>query len=382
MSKGAVARVLMAALAAIPLTVLLLPVFIIALGLCGFAWCVRSLGRRLEPQFVDWEGLIAFDPALGWKPLPNLDAWYLVERDDVYRTVTDGEGWPGRRPLEQSAIVAIGDSFAFGYGVDTHRSFADVNPRLPVKAVGAPGYSMVHGVRLMEQLGSRLAGKVVVWMIYLENDLQDSLAPELRRYRVPFVRETADGGWEIVDSHVNPTRWRASLLDTKRLFPHFCVPGPLADRAYAAADYLIERAHDACSRHSARLVVMTVPDPIQLSPDGVARLRVLSGKPDACDENLPDRRIAESCARHRVPMIIGKDHVTALDYKPTEGIHWNERGHRRTAQVLERVYNAFQSGALDELIPRGFAVPAGSVSSPRRLVSRESLHAAEFGSGR
>jgi hypothetical protein len=346
------ARAILAAVAAVPLLVLLLPAFAVGGVMFLFAACVRLIGRLLEPRFVPWQELIAFDQALGWKPRPDLDIHYLAHRDDVFRMVTDQEGWPGTRPLEESEVVVIGDSFAFGYGVDTGKTFADVSG-LPVKAVGAPGYSMVHGVLLMEQFGKRLAGKLVVWFVYTENDLQDNLAPEMRQYRAPFVRPAhAHGGWEIVGTHIGPVGWRCSNLDRQRLFAHFCVSGPLANRAYSAAEYLIGRAAASCRLAGAHLVVVTIPHPMQLTAGGLETLRAQSGRQELCDPALPDRRIAESCQQHGVPMIAGKDHLSARDYKRREGIHWNERGHRRMAKLVVRLYESFASGALDELTSR------------------------------
>jgi hypothetical protein len=295
---------------------------------------------------------MVFDRRLGWKPRPNLDAYYLAERDDVFRILTDEEGWPGRRTLDESDVVVVGDSFAFGYGVDTRRSFAEIDAALSLKAIGAPGYSMVHGVLLMEQLVARLKGKLVVWFLYLENDLQDNLAPEMRGYRTPFVRSRREGGWEIVDRHVNPDPWRCSNLDKRRLFPRLCVPGALADRTYAACDYLIERARSACNRAGAKLVVLTIPHPMQLTESGVAKLAALSGRPEPCDPNFPDRRIAECCQRHGVAMVAGKDHLSGADYKRREGIHWNEQGHRRVAKVLGALHGSFSAGVSPELNPR------------------------------
>ncbi len=341
---------------------LLLPALAAALALFLFAACVRTLGRLLEPRFVSWTELIAFDQKLGWKPRPALDTHYLADYDDVFRIVTDREGWPGRRSIEESPVVVIGDSFAFGYGMDTPRSFAELC-QVSVKAVGAPGYSMVHGVRLMEEFGSRLSGKLVVWFVYLENDLQDNLAPEMRGYRTPFVRPAPRGGWEIVDDHVSPATWHSSRLDRRRLFPTFCVPGPLADRAYAASDYLICRAHTACHGAGAHLVLVTVPHPIQLTAPGRVRLAALSGSPASCDATLPDRRIAESCQSRGIPMVPGAARLSFRHYKRREGIHWNARGHRRMATLLDELYGSFTSGTLTALVPHSAAEPASVYAS-------------------
>jgi hypothetical protein len=298
---------------------------------------------------------MAFDPKLGWRPRADIDTYYLADRDDVYRVITDRDGWPGQHAIDDSAVVVIGDSFAFGYGIDAGKSFADLNPGLAVKAVGAPGYSMVQSVLLMEQFAARLAGKLVIWFVCLENDLQDNLAPAMRRYRSPFVRLSPLGTWEIVDQHLDAAPWQATDRNTKRILPYLCVPGPLADRAYAAADYLIARASASCRRVGAHLVLVTIPDPSQLSADGRARLATVSGSA-ACDENLPDRRLVESCTRHGVPAIVGKDHFSAGDYKRREGLHWNARGHRQMAEILRRTYESFRSGTL-----KGFAIEATAV---------------------
>jgi hypothetical protein len=343
------ARVLVAAVASIACLILLLPAFVVAGALFGFVWFVRTIGRGLEPEFIPWADLMAFDRKLGWRPRPGVDAHYLAEHDDVFRVVTDREGWPGTRSLDESAVVVTGDSFAFGYGVDTGRSFADLNPDLAIKGVGAPGYSMVQSVLLMEQLAERLAGKLVVWFVCLENDLEDNMAPAMRGYRAPFVRQVRRGGWEIADEHVGPTPWRSAEFGRKRLLPHLCVPGPLADRASAACDYLIGRASASCGRVGAHLVLVTIPDPKQLTSMGRATLAALSGSPKTWDADLPDRGIAESCRRHGVLHVAGKDHLSRRHYKRLEGLHWNEQGHRRMADVIGRLYQSFRSGALDGL---------------------------------
>jgi hypothetical protein len=353
-----------AVVAFVPCIVLLLPVFAFTGLALLFASSVRAIGRLLEPSFAPWGELIAFDRRLGWKPRPNLDTNYLAELDDVFSVVTDAEGWPGRRSLDESKVVVIGDSFAFGYGVDAAHSFSEVNGALQVKAIGAPGYSMVQGVLLMEQLGHQLEGKLVVWFVCLENDLQDNLSPEMRQHRAPFVRLDDRCGWEIYDKHLGLSKWGCSNSDVRRLFPLMCVPGPLADRAYSACDYLIDQAGVSCAQVGARLVVVTIPHPLQLTESGVGELAKLSGSPELCDENLPDRRIAEYCLRHGVPMIAGKGRLSRRDYKRREAFHWNERGHRLVAEMLGELYASFRVGAIDQYIPRRHEQPVAFNLAP------------------
>jgi len=336
-------RLLVAVIVAVPMLALLLPAFLIVGALLLFAACVRALARRLEPQFVPWKDLIAVDPALGWKPRPHLDVHYLADRDDVFRLVTDGDGWPGTHSIEESAIVAIGDSFAFGYGVDTAKSFACVKNEPRIKAIGAPGYSMVQSLLLTEQLAPRLAGKVVVWLVCLENDLEDNLSPSRFHYRSPFVRPARAGAWEIMRDHVSSEPWRCTVW-SELLFPYLCVPGPLADRVFAASDYIVNRAAACCARAGARLVIFTVPTPMQLTDAGRAMLGARSGRPDAFDPYLPDRRLRETSSRYDVMFASGLEYLSASDYKSLEGIHWNEHGHRRVADFLTRLHASMTSG--------------------------------------
>jgi hypothetical protein len=346
----AMIRVVVATVVAILAWVALLPVLVLSGMLLLFASCVHAIARLMEPTFVSWKALMTFDQGLGWRPRPGLDAHYLATGDDVFRLVTDREGWAGTRSMEESAVVVIGDSFASGYGIDTGSSFADLNPKVAIKGVGAPGYSMVQSVLLMEQLAERLTGKLVVWFVCLENDIEDNLVPAMGSYRSPFVRPSRPGGgWEMVRAHVAPSPWLCPVSD-KRLLPHLCVPGPIADRAYAGCDYLIGLGAAACGRVGASLVLVTIPDPSQLTVEGRAKLAALAGGLDSWDGDLPDKQLAASCKRHGVPIIVGKDHLSAVDYKPLEGLHWNSHGHRRMADLLGRVYESFSSGGLGTVV--------------------------------
>jgi hypothetical protein len=76
------------------------------------------------------------------------------------------------------------------------------------------------------------------------------------------------------------------------------------------------------------------------------------------------------CARHRVLHIVGKHHLSIRDYKRREGLHWNERGHRRVAAVLKALYKSFLTGGLPQ--------PSSSQAVGRSEMS--SLHESHAGS--
>ena len=205
-------RIMRAILAAITTLVSLLcvaPVLVLVLPFWAIAWLTRAIAPLFERPHVLWQHLIEYDPHIGWKPKANLDAYYLAHRDDMltpYHIITDAQGWPGTTSLAASQIVVFGDSFAFGYGVDIDVSYAVLHPHIRIKAIAAPGYNMVQELLLMRQLSLQLRDKLVVWFIYLENDLFDNLMPNLLHYRMPFVRSSnGKDEWHIVTHHISPT---------------------------------------------------------------------------------------------------------------------------------------------------------------------------------
>jgi hypothetical protein len=277
----------------------------------------------------------------GWKARPNLDTYHLTV--DLFRIRTDADGWRGRTRLGDSDVVVFGDSFAAGYGVDEEHLFAHLQTRPRVKPIGIGGYSLVQELLWMRTLAPQLSGKLVVWFIYLGNDLYDNLSPDLRGYRKPFVREIpGTDEWEIVSRHVTADRWTIApragydrIHATK--LAELCSDGFLADRAFRACEFLIREGKAVCTEAGARLVVLTIPDPMQLSAEGRGYLRSLAPRRQTCDADAPDRRIAAICRRLAVPFTAGQSVFDLSCYRPGD-CHWNEWGHRTVAQWLARTY--------------------------------------------
>lgn len=312
---------------------------------CGLPfWVVAFLSRfiyarlsSLKSRIVPWQQLIEYEPIVGWKPKANLNAYAYA--DKVFHLTTDAQGWRGKTTLRESDIVVFGDSYAFGYGVSDKFFFAELNPKVRIKTISANGYNMVQALLWMRQLSADLSGKVVVWFIYFGNDLYENLQPNLDQYRMPFVR-TANGAdnWEIVTSHVSPAKWFSnSERDYYGKLAEICSSTFLSQRACSACEFLIRQGRDACDRAGARLVVMTIPDITQISESHMERLAMLARDPESFDPDLPDIRIREICGNLSVPFITLKEHLGVQDHKEHDA-HWNERGHKRVAQVLYDLY--------------------------------------------
>lgn len=320
------------AVAVLPVLTLAAPFWLVAAG----TRAVAALIRRFSPAGSEWHELIRFEPVIGWRPRPDLDT-HAKGVNGAFRVTTGEDGWRGRGTVDEADIVVVGDSFAFGYGAHERHFFGNRVAGRRVKCIGANGYSMVHGLLWMERLADRLDGKLVVWLVYYGNDLHDNLAPNLGRYRMPFVRESADG-WERVTDHVSPDPW--PLADGKNDYERLaeiCAGGFFARRVFGAVAHLIEGARDLLAARGARLVVVGIPDASQVDP---ARLHVLTRFAPAdgsFDPGLPDRRLAEICGGLGVEFVTLSDHLRPRDHQRND-CHWTPSGHRRVARLLERLH--------------------------------------------
>ena len=321
-------------------TALILPVVLLGTPFLVVGFLTRRLARVLERGHRGWPEFMTFDETVGWRPKPGQNDYYHAAGDDIFRLVTGNDGWPGELTFEESRIVVFGDSFAFGYGVDTQHFFGELGRDDGIKAVGAPGYNMVQQLMLMESLEGELKGKLIIWFVYLGNDIYDNLSPFMDYYRSPFVKESGeDGDWEVVTSHLRPEKWacssgrHAGSTFWRSTLASLHSPGPLSRRAYSACRFLIARGARVSRRACADLVVMTIPTPMTMRPTGIEILRANSSEPDFLDLEYPHKQLRAICADLHVGYVRGQDFLTSRLYKRHDE-HWNKAGHRRVAEKL------------------------------------------------
>lgn len=341
----ALMRLLLASVAALLGILLLAPIIVLWAAFELVAGITKRCARFFEANVLESNQLIEFAPTLGWKPKANFDGHYLtMVKDGVYHAVTDAQGWPSGTDFERSDVVVFGDSYAFGYGVNTAATFWRQKNCASVKSIGAPGYNMVQELLLMKQFSGQLCGKLVIWFIYFGNDLYDNLVPNNQHYRTPFVRKPAfSDAWLITTEHVSSAKW-PNHSDPKyyEKLSELCCDSPLAERAYSACEFLIGEAQSVCNAAGAELVLMTIPDAIQLNGAGCRKLADVASEKASFDADLPDQKIKEIGAKLGVAVIALKDYLTVADYKQRDP-HWNERGHRRVAQVIYELRKSAQS---------------------------------------
>ena len=116
-------------------------------------------------------------PALGYTLAPN-QSFTVQDTDFTYTVKTNSQGFRDGEevPQEKKRVVVVGDSYAFGTGVENDETFASKieNENIQAFNLGVGGYGTVQEVRMArEQLG--LDPDVVVLQFFNGNDVQDSL---------------------------------------------------------------------------------------------------------------------------------------------------------------------------------------------------------------
>lgn len=321
-------------LLAAPLLLLALPFWMLATG-------TTILSRLFRHNRVSWREVTEFEPTIGWTIKGNLDC-YCDCGITSFHIRTDSQGCRGDIRISESDLVVIGDSFAFGYGVDNEQAyFASRHTNLRIYPLGAPGYSMVQELLLMRRMEHALKGKYVVWFICFGNDLYDNIFPNMENYRTPFLAYAPQSQtWRIVTSHVNPNKWpynfESSFRQKEKWHGNFTV-GAFSEKVYSACEFLIAEGLHICQRADAKLAILTVPMMFQIG-DRQSWTRKASryGKPELFNPCLPDLKIRSICEKLSIPHIAGAQYLTSRDLIPANG-HWNERGHKKIAKVLEGV---------------------------------------------
>jgi hypothetical protein len=315
---------------------LVLPAALVVVILLGAAASTRWLsaaGPRARAA-VPWRELVEYEPTVGWRPRASLDVFGLA--DDVFHLTTGDDGWRGQVPFDRADVVVFCDSFAFGHGADDDRMFTAFTGDVEVKPIGSDGYDMVHSVLWIERSAEHLSGKTVVLLPFYGNDLLENLLPAMGRYRKPFVRqEPHRGSWEVVTDHVGPEPWPfPTSTDYHAPLAEICCEGSdLQLRVAASCEFLIGRAHEVCGSAGADLIVVGVPDRIQLTDRGRGRLQQLAPSGRTVDAALPDRMLADICDRLGVRFVALSDHLRASDYL-VQDIHWRTSGHRKVGRLL------------------------------------------------
>ncbi len=179
----------------------------LALELGARAW----LGDAFAPEVVTeipLQGCVAFDAELGWRNPPGLRARTVLpslEQPLFTSQVTiNARGLRDRahalaKPAGVRRVVAVGDSFTWGWGVDDGLAWADLlerdlGPGVEVVNLGVPGFSTDQELLFLEREGVRYAPDLVL-LCFALNDVEGNEADFLNGFGKPRLEPDGAGGW-------------------------------------------------------------------------------------------------------------------------------------------------------------------------------------------
>ena len=279
-----------------------------------------------------------YDNDLGWRMLPGITKAGHQWCDQV-PAKTNTLGWrdtefsrmKGEKGLR---IVALGDSFTFGHGVDYGDRFSEVLERrresLEVYNMGVSAYGTDQQVRVYEVHGSRLDPDGVLLMVFLGNDLEDIMHERRFSWPKPYFRLQQDQ-LELVE----PRQDWSTFLRTKSYFIEALfqiVEGRNKRHTYAA---------DLATTDPVRLFLKLVDrlsDQVEAN-DAKLLVALIHPRNSSEEQELVARSIAQSLsdAGHAVLDLgepFARESASGKLLYLSDG-HWNAQGNALAAELIE-----------------------------------------------
>ena len=310
---------------------------------------LRYIHGRSRTVFQYDPANVRFDPRVGFAGKPNRVVPF--ENWEFSTTVaTNRMGFrDDDRSLDNPDILFLGDSFAFGWGVEKDQSVEgcfENATRLKVLNLAFPGYGTNQEILTLFDVAERLnlRGKTAVFWFYI-NDPYDNRgtgfddAPRtlFRQGKVSFTPPTPTGFADhltAVNAEMNHGLARRSLvadqlarafekLRERVLGPRSCIPRCVPAEPEASADVheMLERTIELLTsfarERSLKVAFVFVP---------------AIGHPDL---DQAYRKLAAVLSRQRVPLLDLRPMLTEQDYYPIDG-HWTASGHRKAAASAAR----------------------------------------------
>lgn len=367
---------------------------IFALAACELVIRLTGLGNMTISQ----GGLYINDRDVGWACSPDINERFFLPGAFDVRVVCNSRGLrDSEKGYEKTPgvrrIVVLGDSFAWGYGVENNEMVSSVLQSLVPGSetinFGVKGYSTVQEVLRLETEGLRYDPDLTL-LFFCWNDLEDNFddkersrpvadiegddvlrivnTPVQNYYKSPlklwfqancrtyaFARyslellqdklKTRRGRGSLgVQEHVAKTRDTAEKKGGRMEFslPEiYAPPTPEMDRAWTAVRLLLARARDTMLQSGGRLGVVYVA-----TREGTDReiffteMKGAGYDPVAqdFDWDRPQKRLAGICAQLGIacidPSPVFRAHPDPADLFSKRDAHWSPAGHRLVAETV------------------------------------------------
>jgi hypothetical protein len=291
---------------------------------------------------------------------PHLDTRLrrLPEYDVSFQTNADGLRDDPLGPAGRPRVLLLGDSFTSGYGVERGESFADLAERelgVDVVNAGVGGWELVHQAHYAREAIDRYDPTLVVYALYLGNDLAlngewEVVGGSLRSLTKTFpLRPPVDLKLRAL---IRQARYGLRERNAREAgewtpFPEylgltFKQLDEVGKARWELARKWMGALDDAVAAAGRDLFVVTFPYRTAVEP--AAGRDFFGQSPDLVD--TVDFKLAESRA-HSMLVELGVDFAplgpalrsvaervdNPLMYFPIDG-HWNRRGHEVVAETL------------------------------------------------
>ena len=254
----------------------------------GFVRLTMPAFRAASSDRQFWE----HHPTLGWAHLPGTvgrlkTANGVIEIRINSAGLRESEEIPERKPPGKLRMVFLGDSYAWGYGVEERERLGELLEAayswIRTVDLGVSGYSTDQELLLFERLGARYEANLVVLM-FSANDLVGNVSGSQYGYAKPLFVSGSEGltltnvpvprpsvsrrlgqalrGRSALLNAVRSSLWRLRReepqpWDRERRRPD--KSGPEGESESAMAFALIERLRSRVNEQGAQLVVVVNP---------------------------------------------------------------------------------------------------------------------------
>ncbi len=313
-----------------------------------------------------------YDPNTGWALKPSLEKIHQTpEYSITIETNSRGQRSP-ETETESFQILALGDSFVFGQGVEQNQVFTarlseslqEKGKSVSITNTGVPGYSTKQELSVLEQYLEKESPDLAILGFFAGNDVYGNLENEFR-YQIEngclkarpqpandlkgFLRNNLKSyGFFAEKIRAVPILremlMALGLMHEKRPPAHLLslenpVPEPM-EQAWKETEEQLERAQEIAQEHNLKIVVVTIPSNFQVNDSLRAKALAAYGIPEKNFEyDYPETRLKKFLKDK--PNLVPVTLVETFRESPQQPYfesdpHWNKEGHELAALALEK----------------------------------------------
>jgi lysophospholipase L1-like esterase len=296
------------------------------------------------------------NPGTGFAFSPNIqERIRMAEYDISFKTNSAGLRDDEISEKKGYRAIFLGDSFTCGFGVERKEQFADLlEKRLNVEVVNAAvaGFETIQEVRFFEKKGYLLKPDLVVYFLYLGNDLSGNGEWSLRGDTlVPKKRDWAAYSDDLrlislVKLFIYSIKLEKAFIKEWSPPPAYlelCRRKQTADafETYSLSKQLISRLRDSVVASGSKFMVVLIPISFQVENEMLARYESRHQGMDAVyDFSIPEREITKFLSEQNIRFATltpglktTAGHTGSRMYYAFDG-HLTPAGHQAAADIL------------------------------------------------